>query len=83
MVKVYFGSLQLLLVGVSSAPSCCIVWDRDRAALARLPVLHLERLESIHDDAKHELGTLVTKFKGFQKRHRFLSEPVPQWSGEP
>ncbi|MCC6005427.1 MAG: hypothetical protein LM590_13900 [Thermofilum sp.] len=63
--------MKLLLVGVSSAPSCCMVWDRDLAALTRLPVLHLERLESIHDDAKHELG--------FHKVQRLPKEAqVPQ-----
>jgi hypothetical protein len=48
-----------------------MVWDRDLAALTRLPVLHLERLESIHDDAKHELG--------FHKVQRLPKEAqVPQ-----
>jgi hypothetical protein len=65
-----------------------IAWDRDRCAVARLPALYLERLESMYeesDDAKYEVGRLTTEYRGFMKRHTgfLLNSPVPQRGGEP
>jgi hypothetical protein len=53
-------------------PSCGIAWDRDRCAVARLPVLYLEQLKGTYeesDDAKYEVGRLAVKYRGFVKRH--------------
>jgi hypothetical protein len=58
-------------------PKCGITWDRDRCAVARLPVLYLERLEGTYeesDDAKYEVSRLAVKYRGFVKRHaKFLN----------
>jgi len=62
-------------------PSCGITWDRDRCAVARLPVVYFLKLyesyrEECDDDSALPL-LLLHKYTGFLKRHVKFLNPFP------
>jgi hypothetical protein len=62
-------------------PSCGITWNRDRGAVARLPVVYFLKLyesyrEECDDDSALPL-LLLHKYTGFLKRHVKFLNPFP------
>jgi len=68
-------------------PSCGITWNRDRGAVARLPIFYFLKLYESYrekcDDHSALPLLLLHKYIGFLKRHAKFLSPFPSGAGEP